>query len=560
MGARRQHVTLVDGRRIGWLETGSGRPVVLVHGLGTSGSWWSPTIAGLGPRHRLLIVDLVGFGASAGQPFRLDRAADQLAAWAAAIGLARATFVGHSLGGLVVADLAARRPDLVERLVLVDAAGLGLPQRVSRHLWNVMRGGRYLPARAFPVAVTCALRCGPLTIARAAHQILATDLRERLGRIAAPTLVVWGTRDRLLPADFGRRLADTIPGARFRVIEDAGHSPMWERPAEFDRIVEAFLDEPAPAPPGGPATTPEPAPDAAGSAATETTGGRVASRYVTVGDWSIHTRVGRPDGPVETPPLVFVHGYMISSRYHVPTMRRLAGRHLVFAPDLPGFGWSSKPDHVLDVPELAAALIATMDAAGIGRAVLVGNSLGSQIAAQAAADHPDHVLGTVLTAPTFDPAEPSLARLAVRLLADIPHEWPSLWFEHIPDWILAGLPRAVGTLRHAWEHRIERVLPEVRVPTVVVRGEHDPVVSRRWVREAAALVPIGRALEIGGAGHAVNHRAPRALARIVEDLAESVAAVGRPRSEGALPMHIVTATHRRRPAARPRRARAGRQP
>jgi pimeloyl-ACP methyl ester carboxylesterase len=551
---RTDHVAEVDGLRIAWIEAGvgAGSPVVLVHGLGASHDWWRPTIAALAGRHRVLAVDLPGFGRSHGQPFRLDTAADVLAGWARQIGLDRAAFAGHSMGGLVCADLAARYPDLVERLVLVNAAGLALPQRVTRHLVNVARGGRHLPARVYPIALGCVLQAGPLTIAKASHQILATDLGERFRLITAPTLVVWGANDRLLPISFGRRLAAAIPGARFHRIEDAGHSPMWEQPAEFERTVEAFLtaapERPAAATPAMPPAFDDPL---------RPTGGRVVSRYLPVRGWSIHARVGRPEGALDTPPIVFVHGPVIASRSHLPTMRRLARRHLVFAPDLPGFGWSSKPEGVLDVPGLADALIAAMDAAGIGRALLVGSSLGGQVAAQAAADHPDRVLGLVLAGPAFDPAERSPARQAGRFIADIPREWPSLWFEHLPATILAGAPRALRTLRHAWNHRIEAVLPDVRVPTVVVRGSDDPLVPRQWARSAATLAPIGRALEIAGGGHAVTYGTPRALARIVEDLAATVAAGGRSASDGAMPMHIVTATHRRRPVARPRRARAG---
>ena len=526
------HVTDVDGQRVGWVEaradgapTPDLPPVVLIHGLATSGAWWAPSVPALAAGRRVLLVDLLGFGSSHGQPFRLDTAADVLAGWMAAIGVDRADVVGHSMGGFVGADLAARRPDLVRRLVLVDAAGLPLHHRVTQHLLNVVNGGVRAPLPMYPVAIACALRCGPLTIARAAHQVLATDLSDRLGRIAAPTLVVWGARDQLLTAEFGRRLADAIPGARFEVIEGAGHSPMWEQPAEFERLVVGFLDAPVDdsAAESG----------SAGSDSTESgdsvlapTGGRLVGRYLAVGDWSIHVRVGRPSGPVESPPIVFVHGFVISSRYHVPTMRLLARRHLVLGLDLPGFGWSSKPDTVLDVPGLANALIASLDAAGIGRAVFVGNSLGSQIVAQAAADHPDRVLGTVLTSPTFDPTEPSLARHVLRLVVSIPHEHPSLLLEHVPDYIQAGLPRAIGTLRYAWAHRIEQVLPEVHAPTVIVRGEHDSVVPRRWAREAATLVPGGRALEISGAGHAVNHGAPVSLARIVEEVVRSVGEAG----------------------------------
>ena len=561
-----RHVTQVGAQRIGWTEAGSGTPVVLVHGLGTSGAWWGPTIPFLRRTHRVLTVDVVGFGRSNGQAVRLDEAADSLAAWAATIGLDRATWVGHSMGGLVTGDLAARHPHLVERLILVDAAGLALPQGVGRHLRNVILGGRNMPLRAYPIALACVLQSGPLTIARAAHQILTMDLGERLAGIAAPTLVVWGAEDRLLPLPFGRRLAATIPGARFVAIADAGHSPMWEQPAAFERAIGGFLAEPAAAaappapsaPPAPPAGMPLPVPTIDDvTPAIPATGGRVVSRYVAVGDWSIHVRVGRPDGPIETPPIVFVHGFVLGSRYHLSTMRLLAARHLVLAPDMPGFGWSSKPPTVLDVPALARAVVATMDAVGIARAVLVGSSLGAQIVAQTAADHPDRVLGTVLTGPTFDPAEPSLRRHALRVVRDIPHEWPSIWLEHLQAWLLAGIPRALRTLRHAWRHRIENVLPEVRVPTVIARGRDDPLVPRGWVTHAASLVPLGRAVEIRPAGHAVDHRAPTAVARVIEGLVERVTATGRSHRDGTMPMHIVTATHRRRPVARPRRTRAG---
>jgi alpha-beta hydrolase superfamily lysophospholipase len=112
-------------------------------------------------------------------------------------------------------------------------------------------------------------------------------------------------------------------------------------------------------------------------------------------------------------------------------------------------------------------------------------------------------------------------------------------------------------LRRARAGDLARILPEVRAPLVVVCGGRDPLVSGTALTAAARLAPNGRALEIRGAGHAVVHSAPRAVARIVEELVATVAAGARPNGDGLLPMRIVTATHRRRPAARPRRTRAG---
>jgi pimeloyl-ACP methyl ester carboxylesterase len=77
----------------------------------------------------------------------------------------------------------------------------------------------------------------------AIRQILGADITPRLGAIAAPTLVVWGEHDRLLPLALGRQIQARIPGARLEVIRGAGHNPMWERPAAFNAAVLAFLGE-----------------------------------------------------------------------------------------------------------------------------------------------------------------------------------------------------------------------------------------------------------------------------------------------------------------------------
>jgi pimeloyl-ACP methyl ester carboxylesterase len=234
----------LDGGRIAWVEAGNptGEPIVLVHGLAASGWWWERNLAGLGARHRLLVVDMAGFGASRRQWFRLDTIAGLLAAWLDAIGVRRTAVIGHSLGGHVAADLAATRPDLVDRLVLVDAAALPLEGSIPGHVRNLLRGGGRSERRLLRIAVADILRAGPLVILRAGRELLAADLSDHLPRIAAPTLVVWGDGDALIPPAAGRRLAGTIPGATFAIVPDAGHAPMWERPDLFDRLVLDFLD------------------------------------------------------------------------------------------------------------------------------------------------------------------------------------------------------------------------------------------------------------------------------------------------------------------------------
>lgn len=238
---------------------------------------------------------------------------------------------------------------------------------------------------------------------------------------------------------------------------------------------------------------------------------RLQSRRVRAGGHVLYTRASaeaprlRAEGAVA---VVLVHGLVISSVYMVPTARRLAPCFPVYAPDLPGFGRSTKPARVLDVRRLAEALRTWMDALGLRRAVLIGNSLGCQVLVDLAARHPERVAAAVLAGPTVDRhARGALPQIG-RLMKDAPREAPSLIPLHVRDCFRAGLPRAWGTLRHALRDPVEEKLPHVQAPALVVRGGRDPLVPRRWAEEVAALLPRGRFETIPGAPHAVNYSAP----------------------------------------------------
>lgn len=131
------------------------------------------------------------------------------------------------------------------------------------------------------------------------------------------------------------------------------------------------------------------------------------SRQVAVRGWKTHflASTARPSRrrPVEPVPVVTVHGMVVSGRYMVPTAELLAPRHPVYVPDLPGFGKSEGPDRIPEVPGLADLLAKWMEAAGVERAALLGNSFGCQVAAELAARHPEIVEGLVLQGPTTDP-------------------------------------------------------------------------------------------------------------------------------------------------------------
>ena len=207
-----------------------GPPVLLLHGLAGSGRWWRPTIGALAGRFRVHALSLRGV--------RLAVAARELAGWMEEQGLARASLVGHSMGGLIGAELAAERPELVDRLVLVSAplAPLG---GYRRGAWGLARGVARLPPAFVPLLVADALRAGPVNVLRGAHEAIGARA-PGLERIRAPTLLLWGDHDTLVPPRIGREAARRIPDARL-VLIPAGHNPMWQSPSAFNDALVAFL-------------------------------------------------------------------------------------------------------------------------------------------------------------------------------------------------------------------------------------------------------------------------------------------------------------------------------
>lgn len=250
--------------------------------------------------------------------------------------------------------------------------------------------------------------------------------------------------------------------------------------------------------------------------------GTLESRWASVGGLEMHALASVDPVPAGRPPVVLVHGLVVSSRYMVPTALRLAPHFRVHAPDLPGFGRSGKPEHVLDVPELADALASWMQSVGLHGAVLLGNSFGCQVIAEFALRHSGRIDGAVLVGPTVDPKNRSLPAQFARWLLDATREPISLGPILVLDYLDAGLRRALCTLGYALEDRIEEKLPRVQVPTLVVRGARDPIVPQRWAEEATRLLPMGRLVVIPGAPHAVNYSSPLELVRVVRPFLEEI--------------------------------------
>lgn len=260
----------VDGTRIRYLEAGHGAPVIFLHGLGASMYAWRknlPPVAAAG--FRVIAFDNRGFGFSdkpAG-PYDNEAYARLLIALMDSLHLPEAVLVGHSMGGAVAAEVAIEYPSRVRGLVLIGSAGLGAREsvvfRVAR--WPLVGPvllalrGRGLTARilrstyADPSKVTEAdvdQYYAPVAepeYGRALRGVLRQfrldALAGRLDRVAAPTLLLWGEEDRIVPLAFGRALATGIPRSSFLTVRRAGHSVQEEAPGEVNELLIKFLRE-----------------------------------------------------------------------------------------------------------------------------------------------------------------------------------------------------------------------------------------------------------------------------------------------------------------------------
>lgn len=238
------------------------------------------------------------------------------------------------------------------------------------------------------------------------------------------------------------------------------------------------------------------------------------SLWVTVGECRIRARTSVMAVQSRFAPVVLVHGFGVSSTYFVPTAQRLSTEFSVYAPDLPGHGKSDTPRRPLVVPQLADSLVAWMDAVGLHRVSMVGNSMGCQIAVEVATRHPNRVDRLVMIGPTSDPAGRSLHQLAWRLLLSGPYERFSLLPILAVDYLRMGF-RLIPEFRGMLADRIEDKLPHLSLPLMLVRGEHDAVAPHGWVAQAAGMAGADPVVVIPRGGHAVNYSAPGELVQVM---------------------------------------------
>lgn len=238
----------------------------------------------------------------------------------------------------------------------------------------------------------------------------------------------------------------------------------------------------------------------------------------------LHARVGGQPTPGR-PPLILLHGLSISSRYLVPFATEAARWTRVHAIDLPGFGLSANPPEILGVPGLADATAGWIAATELPPPIVLGNSVGSQIAVNVAARFPEQVAGIVLTGLALGGQRRNGLSQVARALADAPREPSRLWPMQIQDFVRAGPWRVMRTFRLALEDRIETSIPQVTAPALVVEGTNDPMDDPGWNRLLVDRLARGRLAVIEGGTHALPMTRPVALSALVREFAEEIAAL-----------------------------------
>lgn len=230
----------------------------------------------------------------------------------------------------------------------------------------------------------------------------------------------------------------------------------------------------------------------------------------------VFSRVGEVVGETNALPIVHVHGFAISGRYLEPTAARLASHYPTYVPDLPGHGYSEKPRRPLGIPEQAEALADFLDAVGVSRVVVLGNSTGCLVAAEFAHRYPDRTERAVLVSPAGGRHNRPLVRGMTQLARDGLREPPSLARIAVPDYVRFGLRDSIQAFRRMTRYPTLERLSHVPVPFLAVIGSRDPLVSESqmdMILRSPADVDVIRHVD---AAHAINFSHPVTLARIVD--------------------------------------------
>lgn len=256
-------IKLITGIRLSYGEQGDpdGKPVIMLHGYTDSSFSYSRVLPLIDAKYRVFVLDNRGHGDSdkPASSYKFSDFAADVVAFMDAKGLKSATIVGHSMGSFVAQHVAINAPDRVEKLILIGTATTVRNNGVLE-LQNAVNGLKdYVPddfARKFQLStvhqklpdefinrvVAESLKVPAHVWRDVMNGMLAGDAKSQLGKIKAPTLIVWGNREKVFNRAEQVALIAAIPNSVLNVYSDAGHSPHWEKPEQFAGDFEAFLN------------------------------------------------------------------------------------------------------------------------------------------------------------------------------------------------------------------------------------------------------------------------------------------------------------------------------
>jgi pimeloyl-ACP methyl ester carboxylesterase len=260
----------VDGIRTSYVEAGAGPPVLFIHGLGGFKENWEDTLPAFSGRFRAIALDLPGFGRSEKPdvPYGPPWFAAFVVKFLGTLGIPRAHLVGQSMGGHIASILGANHPDVADRIILVDPTGvrgqaLAAQSPIQPEMIEAM--GPFNPGEDFvrmyvemqffkqgdytEKLVQRALADFELgenearfhAFLKSLRALIAHDMEPRYREIAAPSLVVWGENDAIVPIEHAGIIAAALPRGKKALFPACGHCPMIEQPEAFNRIALEFL-------------------------------------------------------------------------------------------------------------------------------------------------------------------------------------------------------------------------------------------------------------------------------------------------------------------------------
>jgi pimeloyl-ACP methyl ester carboxylesterase len=241
----------------------------------------------------------------------------------------------------------------------------------------------------------------------------------------------------------------------------------------------------------------------------------LTERWAVAGNHPIFYRAALHAAPVGTLPIIHLHGFGISGRYLVPTAERLAPFHPTYVPDMPGYGRSPRPNHPLTIPELALKVIAFMDALGIERACLMGNSMGCLVTMECAIRFPHRIQRAIMVSPAGGAHNQPLLRGIAQLGVDSLRESRGLLQIAVPDYLRFGIINSIRLFRDMAIFATSERAIELDSPALVIIGGRDPLVSRSRLQKLVSDQPNMTMVIQDRAAHAINFSHPRSLARVV---------------------------------------------